>query len=174
MVVKTTHDYMKSASCNISTPTVKHTIYRSDANATWGSERWMNACVCYRQVGGKCKLSTDASQRRCRTSDGLICSGRGECVCGVCICRVSEPGMYYGPRCECHDWVCATYDGKACGGKYYYRLFQMATIRFFFFRARSDREHTSGSGMRCGKECDLNLRKPLSSIDGSFWCSICH
>ncbi|KAF5903122.1 integrin beta-like protein 1, partial [Clarias magur] len=24
--------------------------------------------------------------------------------------------MYYGPRCECHDWVCATYDGKICGG----------------------------------------------------------
>ncbi|KAL6485007.1 hypothetical protein MHYP_G00070520 [Metynnis hypsauchen] len=69
-----------------------------------------------RQVGGVCKLSTESSQRRCQTSDGLTCSGRGECECGVCICQVTDPGKYYGPRCECHDWVCATYDGKTCNG----------------------------------------------------------
>lgn len=128
----------------------------------------MNACVCCRQVGGKCKLSSDASQRRCRTSDGLICSGRGECMCGVCICKVSEPGMYYGPRCECHDWVCATYDGKTCGGKYYYTLFQMTNIRLALS------SHWPVSGMRCKKQCNLNLWKLLSSIDECFWCFICH
>uniref|UniRef100_A0A4W5PET1 Integrin beta-like protein 1 n=1 Tax=Hucho hucho TaxID=62062 RepID=A0A4W5PET1_9TELE len=63
-----------------------------------------------------CTLSAESSQRRCKTPDGLICSGRGECDCGACICQVAEPGNYYGPRCECHDWVCATYDGKTCGG----------------------------------------------------------
>uniref|UniRef100_A0A6Q2YJE5 Integrin beta-like protein 1 n=1 Tax=Esox lucius TaxID=8010 RepID=A0A6Q2YJE5_ESOLU len=63
-----------------------------------------------------CTLSTESSQRRCKTPDGLICSGRGECNCGACVCQVAEPGNYYGPRCECHDWVCATYDGKTCGG----------------------------------------------------------
>ncbi|KAK1797820.1 hypothetical protein P4O66_008167, partial [Electrophorus voltai] len=69
-----------------------------------------------RQVGGVCKISSESSQRRCRTPDGLICNGRGECRCGVCICQVADPWKYYGPRCECHDWVCATYDGKTCGG----------------------------------------------------------
>lgn len=70
-----------------------------------------------RQVGGECKISTESSLRRCRTSDGLICSGRGECECGICICQVTDPGTFYGPRCECHDWLCPTYDGKTCGGK---------------------------------------------------------
>uniref|UniRef100_A0A3P8ZWV9 Integrin beta-like protein 1 n=1 Tax=Esox lucius TaxID=8010 RepID=A0A3P8ZWV9_ESOLU len=67
-------------------------------------------------LGQVCTLSTESSQRRCKTPDGLICSGRGECNCGACVCQVAEPGNYYGPRCECHDWVCATYDGKTCGG----------------------------------------------------------
>uniref|UniRef100_A0A671NI10 Integrin beta-like protein 1 n=1 Tax=Sinocyclocheilus anshuiensis TaxID=1608454 RepID=A0A671NI10_9TELE len=69
-----------------------------------------------RQVGGECKISHESSLRRCRTPDGLICSGRGECECGICICQVTEPGTFYGPRCECHDWICPTYDGKTCGG----------------------------------------------------------
>ncbi len=70
------------------------------------------------QVGGACKLSTESSQRRCRTPDGKICSGRGTCDCGICICEATEPGKFYGPRCECHDWVCATHNGKTCSGAY--------------------------------------------------------
>lgn len=81
------------------------------------SQRWLNTLVSCRQVGGECKISPESSLRRCRTSDGLICSGRGECECGICICQVTEPGTFYGPRCECHDWVCPTYDGKTCAGK---------------------------------------------------------
>ncbi|KAI3356424.1 hypothetical protein L3Q82_017641, partial [Scortum barcoo] len=68
------------------------------------------------QVGGACKLSTESSQRRCRTPDGKICSGRGKCDCGICICEATDPGKFYGPRCECHDWVCATHNGKTCNG----------------------------------------------------------
>lgn len=70
------------------------------------------------QVGGVCKLSTESSLRRCRTPDGKICSGRGKCNCGICICEAIEPGKFFGPRCECHDWVCATYNGKTCNGAY--------------------------------------------------------
>lgn len=70
------------------------------------------------QVGGACKLSTESSQRRCRTPDGKICSGRGKCDCGICICEATDPGKFYGPRCECHDWVCATLNGKTCNGAY--------------------------------------------------------
>ncbi|XP_025049790.1 integrin beta-like protein 1 [Alligator sinensis] len=61
-----------------------------------------------------CQLSQAESELRCHTSGGKLCNGRGQCNCGVCICRVTEPGKYYGPLCECHDWVCDTYDGKIC------------------------------------------------------------
>lgn len=65
-----------------------------------------------------CKLSTESSLRRCRTPDGKVCSGRGKCDCGICLCEATEPGKFYGPRCECHDWVCTTYNGKTCNGAY--------------------------------------------------------
>ncbi|EPY72985.1 hypothetical protein CB1_060782076 [Camelus ferus] len=60
------------------------------------------------------------SERRCRAPGqppgGALCHGRGRCDCGVCICHVSEPGVYFGPLCECHEWVCETYDGSTCAG----------------------------------------------------------
>ncbi|KAF7252331.1 Integrin beta-like protein 1, partial [Varanus komodoensis] len=61
-----------------------------------------------------CRLSQSESERRCRSPGGKLCSGRGQCDCGVCICQVTEPGKYYGPLCECHEWVCETYDGDTC------------------------------------------------------------
>ncbi|CAH2223606.1 Hypothetical predicted protein [Pelobates cultripes] len=64
-----------------------------------------------------CKLKPAASEKRCRSPDGLICSGRGTCVCGVCFCEVKETGKYYGPLCECQDWVCHTYEGQTCAGR---------------------------------------------------------
>ncbi|KAK1903188.1 Integrin beta-like protein 1 [Dissostichus eleginoides] len=71
------------------------------------------------QVGGVCKFSSESSLRRCRTPDGKICSGRGKCDCGVCICEATDPGKFYGPRCDCHDWVCSTYNGKTCNDRGY-------------------------------------------------------
>ncbi|KAF7647544.1 hypothetical protein LDENG_00170860 [Lucifuga dentata] len=68
------------------------------------------------QVGGVCKLSAESSLRRCQTPDGKICSGRGKCDCGICVCQATEPGKFFGPRCECHDWVCAAHNGKTCNG----------------------------------------------------------
>nr|XP_043871964.1 integrin beta-like protein 1 isoform X2 [Solea senegalensis] len=72
-----------------------------------------------RQIGGVCKLSTESSLRRCRTPDGKICSGRGKCECGICICTATDPGKFFGPRCECHDWVCASHDGNICNDRGY-------------------------------------------------------
>lgn len=64
-----------------------------------------------------CRLSRSESERRCQVPDGKLCSGRGQCDCGICICQVTEPGKYYGPLCECHEWVCETYGGEICAGK---------------------------------------------------------
>lgn len=71
--------------------------------------------------GAACRLPRAESERRCRAPGqppgGALCHGRGRCDCGVCICHVSEPGVYFGPLCECHEWVCETYDGSICAGK---------------------------------------------------------
>uniref|UniRef100_A0A4W3H3R9 Integrin beta-like protein 1 n=1 Tax=Callorhinchus milii TaxID=7868 RepID=A0A4W3H3R9_CALMI len=67
-------------------------------------------------TSGSCKLSRETSEKHCQSQNGLICSGRGRCVCGVCICSVHEPDKFYGPRCECQNWVCDSYDGIICGG----------------------------------------------------------
>nr|XP_010958011.1 integrin beta-like protein 1 [Camelus bactrianus] len=71
--------------------------------------------------GAACRLTRAESERRCRAPGqppgGALCHGRGRCDCGVCICHVSEPGVYFGPLCECHEWVCETYDGSTCAGK---------------------------------------------------------
>ncbi|XP_010217957.1 PREDICTED: integrin beta-like protein 1, partial [Tinamus guttatus] len=67
-------------------------------------------------IPSSCRLSQAESELRCRVPGGKLCSGRGACDCGVCICQVTEAGKYYGPLCECHDWVCESYDGKTCAG----------------------------------------------------------
>ncbi|XP_045884286.1 integrin beta-like protein 1 [Meles meles] len=71
-------------------------------------------------TGAACRLTRAESERRCRAPGqppgGVLCHGRGRCDCGVCICHVTEPGVYFGPLCECHDWVCETYDGSTCAG----------------------------------------------------------
>lgn len=64
-----------------------------------------------------CLLTRTESELRCRAPGGKLCSDRGRCECGVCICQVTESGKYYGPLCECRDWVCEIYDGKICAGK---------------------------------------------------------
>nr|XP_007959005.2 integrin beta-like protein 1 isoform X3 [Chlorocebus sabaeus] len=70
--------------------------------------------------GAACRLSRAESERRCRAPGqppgAALCHGRGRCDCGVCICHVTEPGMFFGPLCECHEWVCETYDGSTCAG----------------------------------------------------------
>lgn len=76
---------------------------------------------CRSGLGAACRLSRAESERRCRAPGqppgGALCHGRGRCDCGVCICHVSEPGVYFGPLCECHEWMCETYDGSTCAGK---------------------------------------------------------
>lgn len=42
-----------------------------------------------------------------------ICSGKGTCLCGRCVC---EPGQS-GEHCECNDASCPVYQGKICGGR---------------------------------------------------------
>lgn len=77
--------------------------------------------LCRIGFGVVCRLFRVESERRCRAFGqflgGVLCYGRGRCDCGVCICYVSESGVYFGFLCECYEWVCEIYDGSICVGK---------------------------------------------------------
>ena len=45
----------------------------------------------------------------------LPCTGRGECVCGVCECN--DP-RYIGDYCECDTLNCDQHDNKLCNGRH--------------------------------------------------------
>ncbi|KAJ8012903.1 hypothetical protein DPEC_G00047710 [Dallia pectoralis] len=73
-------------------------------------------------VGQKCECSikgTDVSSLKaaCQKDNGTECEGRGDCVCGVCQCHVTQSGLaYYGAHCECENESCEKFQNKLCGG----------------------------------------------------------
>ncbi|KAJ0054955.1 hypothetical protein NL108_008665, partial [Boleophthalmus pectinirostris] len=46
----------------------------------------------------------------------LMCSGRGTCECGRCVCDQSRLGTVYGKYCEKDDFSCPYFRGLICGG----------------------------------------------------------
>lgn len=80
------------------------------------ANRYGAACQC---TGNE--TTSESSMAACRKdSSSLVCSGRGICLCGECICyQQSESltlGRVYGPYCECDNFSCSYHDGKICGG----------------------------------------------------------
>ncbi|XP_073677615.1 integrin beta-8-like [Garra rufa] len=60
-----------------------------------------------------CPAETDA----CRADrSGAVCSGRGVCKCGTCVCDSSRLGNIYGKLCEMDDFSCPYVKGLVCGG----------------------------------------------------------
>ncbi|GIY15333.1 integrin beta-PS [Caerostris extrusa] len=78
-----------------------------EKEAVWNRAlAWSRKGVCER---GKCRCRTGWTGSDCACRDtnetclapnGKICTGHGECVCGVCKCRNSEEGTYSGVFCE--------------------------------------------------------------------------
>ncbi|XP_078727030.1 integrin beta-1-like isoform X1 [Lampetra fluviatilis] len=83
------------------------------------------ACRCNEgRVGRLCECGTDevnsedieASCKR-DNSSSVVCSGRGDCVCGECICYKREsPELVSGKHCECDNFSCDRHNGLICGG----------------------------------------------------------
>ena len=58
----------------------------------------------------------------CLFFSDIICSGRGECICGACHCfprRAHSAQRYTGDYCQCDDYSCSFYDMQLCGGSYH-------------------------------------------------------
>ncbi|XP_043916480.1 integrin beta-2-like [Protopterus annectens] len=71
-------------------------------------------CTC--NLGEKTTEELKASCRKDNSSS--VCSGLGECECGVCNCFSSNiPGQrIYGKFCECDNTKCEMYNEKLCNG----------------------------------------------------------
>nr|XP_033786815.1 integrin beta-8 isoform X2 [Geotrypetes seraphini]XP_033786816.1 integrin beta-8 isoform X2 [Geotrypetes seraphini] len=45
-----------------------------------------------------------------------VCSGRGVCICGKCVCHITKLGKVYGRYCEIDDFACPYHHGHLCSG----------------------------------------------------------
>ncbi|WAQ94038.1 ITBX-like protein [Mya arenaria] len=76
-------------------------------------------CTCDKdRYGNKCECdgtqsTSEESLAKCRNPNStsqVVCSGRGECVCGGCDCkprRAHSTQKYSGMYCNCDDYACA-------------------------------------------------------------------
>ncbi|XP_011817956.1 PREDICTED: integrin beta-3 [Colobus angolensis palliatus] len=72
-------------------------------------------------LGSQCECSEDdyrpSQQDECSPREGQpVCSQRGECLCGQCVCHSSDFGKITGKYCECDDFSCVRYKGEMCSG----------------------------------------------------------
>ncbi|XP_071803811.1 integrin beta-1-B-like [Asterias amurensis] len=83
------------------------------------------SCVCNAgRYGQECECSSsDAdlgdNDSSCRAGNSsIVCSGRGSCVCGQCVCfeRPNKDEQVSSTFCECDNFSCDRYKGELCGG----------------------------------------------------------
>uniref|UniRef100_A0A673VTG8 Integrin beta n=1 Tax=Suricata suricatta TaxID=37032 RepID=A0A673VTG8_SURSU len=72
-------------------------------------------------LGAQCECSEEdyhpSQQDECSPREGQpVCSQRGECLCGQCVCHTSDFGKITGKYCECDDFSCVRYKGEMCSG----------------------------------------------------------
>ncbi|XP_078501226.1 integrin beta-3 [Lissotriton helveticus] len=79
-------------------------------------------CRCYQgRLGPHCECSEEeyspSQQDQCSPKQGgPICSRRGECICGQCVCHTNDFGKVWGKYCECDDFSCLRHKGEICSG----------------------------------------------------------
>lgn len=80
-------------------------------------------CSCYEGwLGSHCECSEEeynpSQQDNCSPQKGQpLCSQRGECICGQCVCHGSDFGKVTGKYCECDDFSCIRFKGEMCSGE---------------------------------------------------------
>uniref|UniRef100_A0A8I3WHF1 Integrin beta n=1 Tax=Callithrix jacchus TaxID=9483 RepID=A0A8I3WHF1_CALJA len=73
---------------------------------------------CFQCEENKCHFDEDQfSSESCKShEDQPVCSGRGVCVCGKCLCDKIKLGKVYGKYCEMDDFSCPYHHGNLCAG----------------------------------------------------------
>ncbi|KAK7898689.1 hypothetical protein WMY93_019542 [Mugilogobius chulae] len=88
-------------------------------------------CRCHCESAGHCQNSVESACKEtgreqwdsslnlsCQSAGtDLICSGRGVCECGRCVCDQRRLGTVYGKYCEKDDFSCPYFRGMMCGGR---------------------------------------------------------
>uniref|UniRef100_A0A8C7FR90 Integrin beta n=1 Tax=Oncorhynchus kisutch TaxID=8019 RepID=A0A8C7FR90_ONCKI len=90
-------------------------------------------CLCHPgRLGPRCECAegdySTTEQDRCSVPSTVgiggaggpgaaVCTGRGDCVCGQCVCHSSDFGKVWGKLCECDDFNCLRYKGELCSGE---------------------------------------------------------
>lgn len=74
------------------------------------------------RLGSHCECSEEeynpSQQDNCSPRPGQpLCSQRGECICGQCVCHSSDFGKVTGKYCECDDFSCVRFKGQMCSGE---------------------------------------------------------
>lgn len=77
---------------------------------------------CFQCDENKCHIDEDTfSSESCKShKDQPVCSGRGVCICGKCLCHKIKFGKVYGKYCEKDDFSCPYHHGNLCAGEYKY------------------------------------------------------
>jgi len=83
-------------------------------------------CICYPGNFGKfceCDITEGAVQGSTvgcimDNSTGVMCSRRGDCLCGTCTCdsRENKDEKIYGDWCECDNFSCDRHNNLLCNG----------------------------------------------------------
>ncbi|KAJ8025024.1 Integrin beta-1 [Holothuria leucospilota] len=80
--------------------------------------RYGDTCECT----GSSEENQDQSEKNifCKpdnTTD-ILCSGRGQCICGECLCNkpMRQDEVVWGTYCECNNLACPRDNGEICGG----------------------------------------------------------
>lgn len=76
------------------------------------------------RLGSHCECSEEeynpSQQDNCSPQPGQpLCSQRGECICGQCVCHSSDFGKVTGKYCECDDFSCVRFKGQMCSGEFW-------------------------------------------------------
>uniref|UniRef100_UPI00398F745E integrin beta-3-like n=1 Tax=Pristiophorus japonicus TaxID=55135 RepID=UPI00398F745E len=107
-----------SCACACESEAVENSTDCTNGNGTYEC----GVCKCLPgRLGPRCEcMDGDYSvtnQDTCSPKEGdPVCNGRGECVCGQCVCHSSDLGTISGKFCECDNFSCGLYKGKVCSG----------------------------------------------------------
>ncbi|KAM9252702.1 integrin beta-2 [Dugong dugon] len=122
------------------------------------------SCEC--QTQGRSSQEIEGSCRKDNSS--VVCSGLGECICGVCVChRTEDPKKHiYGRYCECDTFNCERYEGQICGGE------KRGKCECGKCQCSPEFEGSACQCLKSTKGC-LNKQKAVCSGRGHCHCNVC-